>query len=1231
MSKKIMTLFVLFALLITESPLKVYAITEENRPASGDSEIKIINPADEGEDENEGINTTDDESTKALDAMESMSKDPTQPSQSVEYEEIIISTAEDIDRLSKNCSLDTWSVNKKVILSKDIALFKAGFKPIPTFGGIFDGRGHTIKGIGIGGEDSYVGLFSFIQPTGIVMDLNVEGIIKPASKAIAVGGVVGDNYGIVDGCTFTGTVEGNNYVGGICGFNEAGALILNCESNGVIKGNNYTGGVCGENAGGISDCTNKAEVNTTMDDATKALADMDISVYKEKLMSLFGEDSDTEKTESDRYSNPVDTGGIAGVSLGAICNCINEGEIGYEHVGYNTGGIAGRTSGYLYNNINLGSIMGRKDIGGITGQAEPYVQLDLTDDIIKQITDNVNVLHDRIDTTLKDAGASSDTITMRLNVVKAFADKALDDTDYLANSTITFIDGAVSAANDALGRIQYVLDESSKSGGVLDRTSGAATSFKNTFTELKKAVDDADVYKYMSDSDKESYDNAKNSAESATNEYESYLKYVTETNRSAYMRLFTDKERDTGDATKSYYDKEHDLYMYHDNGDGTYIKADWPGKSAYDAYDHSKYSGMEKDGTEYSIDGLAHFNDDGTKSSDYPASEGDQSEYDTALAAAAEKDLAVYSEVYAEEQYSKAHPGHTYSEDLKEYVSLMTEILAKYEQQVAEAEQKDIGAAIDQAKTGAEQLSEAGSGVKSIIGDLSSRGAISMNMLGSDYQTRANSLNINMQGISDNLGFLNNEMSGATDVMINDLSAVNDQFNTLMLLFTDAMDGALEMDYSTKYEDNSENVADNSIDGTVASCINQGTVKGDIDTAGIIGTMAIDYDFDLESDATGVKDSNANSSYISKCVSRDNTNRGKVWSVKSYTGGITGLMEMGTILGCSNYGNIYSDSGDYLGGIAGRSLSTIKGCRSKGVLKGSSYVGGISGMCSNISDSYTLVNIKEADRFYGAIAGFKEEDAILTGNCFVSDELCGVDRISYQGKAEPVSYKELMSIEGIPQDFEAMTVTFTEEDEDIGAAYLNYGDSLENSKYPDVKKDEDCYIKWEEGDYDRVVSDIEIEATEVRYITTLAGDKLREDGQSIVLTDGKYTEDDEISVEIVAPIGIPLSNVSEVFEVRNPEDGEQLHTLRYHPVSEDDEIEIYINNNGTWQKTGYKSFGRYKLFTYGGNEVEFAVCRIVKDHRLYIIAGIAAGVLALIVIIYLMILNAKRKRNRKKA
>lgn len=92
---------------------------------------------------------------------------------------IYLRTAEDLAGFSRNCTLDSWSQGKTVYLEADIDLTGVDFAPIPTFGGTFEGQGHTISGLSITGSGNVRGLFRYIQPTGSVRDLHVSGSISP--------------------------------------------------------------------------------------------------------------------------------------------------------------------------------------------------------------------------------------------------------------------------------------------------------------------------------------------------------------------------------------------------------------------------------------------------------------------------------------------------------------------------------------------------------------------------------------------------------------------------------------------------------------------------------------------------------------------------------------------------------------------------------------------------------------------------------------------------------------------------------------------------------------------------------------------------------------------------------------------------------------------------------------------------------------------------------------------
>lgn len=1216
MKKKLTALFAGIAVFLS-SPVMTAAVTGEQRVSLDPSRTEIVDVSEKPEKSEESVVTVE------------------------VYQDIEISTLEDLIELSENCRLDTWSIDKRIILKEDISVYGTEFTSIRTFGGYFEGMGHTIRGINGGTKKSFVGLFNDTQPTAVIVNLNVEGVIKPEGNPMVVGGIVGDNYGIIENCSFAGTVKGKDYVGGIAGFNEAGASIIGCHAYGKITGVHYTGGICGENAGGIAGCINSSHVNTNVDDSKPSITDVNLDNTRESFLSIL-KGNENQKSESNTLvSGTTDSGGIAGLSLGAITSCINEGTIGYEHVGYNTGGIAGRTSGYVTECINKGEILGRKDVGGIVGQAEPYVQLDLTEDIISQISTNITSLHDMIDTTLTDAGNTSDIITMRLNVVKSFADKALDDTHFLATSATNFVNGTVSSANEALNRIDYIMRELDKEGGVFDQLTRSASDTKKTIKQLVQAVKDIDIEKYMTKSDLERYRYAKEQLEKAPEDYDK-AKAAAE---QPYNCMFLDQEihRDDTSFKKALssadppiaYPTEalSNIYPYDANGN----KLPWPGTDSVANYEN--------------IAGIAHFDGD-TKKSDFPTDADRDTAWYPYLDTAIEEDKTEYNlktitletgegEITRKtnEQYMKNYGGNTrkehgdgasYKEQMITYTETVTSLIRQYLDNLTEQERKDFETAGGYADSMVNGLEAAGKGAKSIVSELNSKSKISLPSLGDEFQVRTNSLNSNMQGISDNLGFLNQEMGGSADTLINDLSDVNDQFNKLMLLITDAIDGALEMDYTTTYEDNSDDVALTSIDGTVADSSNYARVKGDLDAGGIAGTMAIEYEFDLESDITGIKDAKMNATYLTKCVLRNNANDGYVQSEKSYNGGIVGLQEMGTVLLCENYGKNISLSGDYVGGIVGQSLSTIKNCSASSIVSGENYVGGIAGKGYEIYDCFAIPNIEEAEDFFGAVAGGLEENGELRGNYFYSDrnKLAGVDGASYSGKAEPQDYESLLAREGVPGRFRTFTVSFILEDKEVGSVSVQKGANLPETDFPVPVLDEGYYVEWDVNELFNITENEEVKAEKHRFLTTIAGERLREDGQSVVLADGKFKDGQKLSVESLVSIGQPVENVTEHFVVEIPKDGELNHKLRFQPGS-DRKTDIHVKVGSEWRKMKTEEFGGYLLFDTSGNTVEFLVSEERGINRYYIIAAAAGG--AIVLLILILIIAKARKRKKRAA
>ena len=588
----------------------------------------------------------------------------------------------------------------------------------------------------------------------------------------------------------------------------------------------------------------------------------------------------------------------------------------------------------------------------------------------------------------------------------------------------------------------------------------------------------------------------------------------------------------------------------------------------------------------------------------------------------------------AAEEYKKTYGtsinGTQVDSELVNQALIMSGIIAAVTPAMDEAAKKDADKAADSLKDASEHLSDAGSQTKSIISDIASRGDITMPTLGDDYKNATNALNAALQGMSDNMGALNIEMSDSSDIMIDNMGDVNDQFNVIMQLYTDAIDGVIDGDYGENVEDTSMEVAATCVDATIADCNNKGKTEGDINVSGIAGSMGIEYDFDLESDITKSDDSKLTSTYQSKCVLRNNRNNAHVIAQKSYAGGICGLQEIGTILSCENYGKVKSNSSDYVGGICGDSLSYIQKSVAKCFLQGKNYVGGIAGHGCNILNCYSMVQIDEdfADSFYGAIAGDIVSEGKVRYNYFVGDSLAGIDRVSFTGQAEPISYETFIGIDSVPKECTKLYAVFYIDDVETGRIETEYGGSVYKEQFPKdiLTDDDDTYCYWNKGDITNMHFDEEVEGEYKRYKTSLAGDQLRLNDQSAILVDGKFTEDDKLSSTLWGNKDIPLDNVLEHWELSYPSSVNEKHLIRYkEPENIDSETAIYINNAGKWEKTDTGIFGTYKTFTIAGGHVEFAVVMLKANNtRTIIFTVISILIAALLIMLIIKIIKSKK-------
>lgn len=321
---------------------------------------------------------------------------------------IYIRNAADMKDLADKCMLDGYSAGKVVILDCDVDLSGSGFTYIPFFGGVFDGGGYTISGVDIEVNNPERGFIGTIGIGGEVKNLNVVGALKegeaPNGEKNKTGGKA---FKLIDNIHDESKSKIDRYfvdtgiysVGGIAGVNKGS--IISCSFNGSVSINKNCGGIAGVNEGRIESSTNYADVMG--DDNTGGIAGKNSGIIKWSVN--YGRINDHA------IEGMYAAGGIAGYSDGVIEACTNYGEIGYKNTGSATGGIVGAQSGNISECRNMGAVYGKKRIGGISGNFEPYTNITYNPD---DISDKINEEKAKLRQDLDDISNRFDNSRQRL-------------------------------------------------------------------------------------------------------------------------------------------------------------------------------------------------------------------------------------------------------------------------------------------------------------------------------------------------------------------------------------------------------------------------------------------------------------------------------------------------------------------------------------------------------------------------------------------------------------------------------------------------------------------------------------------------------------------------------------------------------------------------------------------------------------------------------------------------
>lgn len=1066
--------------------------------------------------------------------------------QEVPREIIEINNIEDFITFSGNCFLDSWSANKQIRLNADLDLTGTKFGTIPVFAGIFDGQGHKISGFSYNGDGYAAGLFRYIEQSALVQNLTLEGEINASDEKECIGGLCGVNYGTIRNCNFQGNVSGMTNVGGIAGVNEGTGTIHNCTASGRVTGYYSTGGIAGHNHGSLSSCTNRTCINNDTE-----WVEEDDEMGAGIFLSINIGESGVE------FVSGVDTGGIAGYSDSSIIGCNNYGTIGYEHTGYHIGGIVGRQSGVVSACTNHGRIFGRKDVGGIIGQMEPYIEVDEAE----SLRGALNKLHDLVAKTIDDMQAQKNGLKQDFDSLAAYSRGAVDAGDALADQMADFLDQNIDQVQSASDRIRHIIGMLPP---VFDQVYAAEENFSNIDSALHKVVDSLEDMKNIL-------------GDAAATDFDDVLKDLEVSREQIHAIIDTMKNSTT-------ISPEQILQL---------------------------------------VEGLEEMSNS---------------------ISAVISDISAVSERLEQET-------------LKTFQDLC----------------KDLRDTINYLHTAQEFIKEATRRTKSIVDYLNGQPALRFSKLGEEFDIHRENLHGQLKGLSDSIQILSNHASDYSDVVADDLRAVNDQINIIINLLADNLTNYSELDIESLYEEVRYEEIDNIAIGKAAGCINKGIIKGDSNVGGIAGSMAINEE-DPKDNAAGKVEYRIGRKYLSRCILTECINEGFVTAKKDGAGGIAGYMKHGIVADCESYGNIESTEGGYVGGICGESLTVIQHCYALCSVSGSKNVGGIAGFANTLTDCYAMVDCHAAIGRKGAIAGQTEsyedklanEEKKVRNNYYVYEEktakiyqkntsdnttdsnlknmgdnagseLYGIDNISYAGIAEPISYEKLLTVTGLPAQFWHLQVVFRVEDAYLGTQEVGYGESLSELKFPEIPEKEGYYGVWPDCSDKIMVGNLMIDGVYKEDVTVVQSVPMQvqkgenQPAKPYALAERHFMEDTILRAEISTQtppekVGSKENVVYNISLENAPIAETETFAIRlYNPWNN---AEVWGYQDGKWILQESKARGQYLQVDMTGNNQTFCVSE--RSSFLWIYAVCTAGCAGVVLCFILVKKAKKRHKHRKK-
>ena len=255
-----------------------------------------------------------------------------------------------------------------------------GFNPIggiASFESTFNGNDKIIKNLYINRPlEDYVGLFDYIVWVSGTSIKNITLESVDITGQSYTGALIAFGDTIVENVSVTGTVVGDDYVGGIVGKND-GSDFTDVSFVGTVSGVQYVGGIIAYNSGGIlttllvdATITGDTDVGGAVGQNSGNMVDAVITSVVTGVSNVGGALGRNyawinNSSVTTTVNGETDVGGFVGQSDGDVVNSSATGDItGLENVG----GLAGRSIDDITNCYSKGTVTGDSYVGGLVGK-----------------------------------------------------------------------------------------------------------------------------------------------------------------------------------------------------------------------------------------------------------------------------------------------------------------------------------------------------------------------------------------------------------------------------------------------------------------------------------------------------------------------------------------------------------------------------------------------------------------------------------------------------------------------------------------------------------------------------------------------------------------------------------------------------------------------------------------------------------------------------------------------